>query len=436
VNERNEAAVGERVRHEVDVVVVGGGPSGLAAAIALRKAGVARVEVLEREAAAGGIPRHCAHTGYGVRDLRRVMQGPRYARHYAQAARAAGVGLNTTAMVTGWSADGGLEVSSPGGLRAVHASAVLLATGARERGRAARWVPGDRGEGVYTTGQVQQAVYLHGLRVGSRALVVGAEHVSFSAVTTLRHAGVEVVGLTTELSRHQSYAAFNFATRMLYKTPLLTGTRVVELRGRPRLTHAVLMRVCDGHRLTVPCDTIVFTGDWVPDHELARTAGLHMDPATLGPTVDATGATSEAGIFAAGNLCHPVETADVAALGGRHVGGAIARWLTDRTSQAAGAGVPIEVDESLAWVNPQRIRSTAEFPARGKLILRPRVFATLPRIRVSQGERVLWQRQVPQLIPSRPALLPATWLPRVDPHGPAVRIEVLNSGAPHVHAPQ
>lgn len=145
MNERNEAAVGERVRHEVDVVVVGAGPSGLAAAIALRQAGVARVEVLERESAAGGIPRHCAHTGYGVRDLRRVMSGPRYARHYAQAARAAGVELSTTAMVTGWSADGGLEVSSPAGLRTVHASAVLLATGARERGRAARWVPGDRG---------------------------------------------------------------------------------------------------------------------------------------------------------------------------------------------------------------------------------------------------------------------------------------------------
>ncbi|WP_328787078.1 NAD(P)/FAD-dependent oxidoreductase [Streptomyces sp. NBC_00273] len=425
MNERNEAAVGERVRHEVDVVVVGAGPSGLAAAIALRQAGVARVEVLERESAAGGIPRHCAHTGYGVRDLRRVMSGPRYARHYAQAARAAGVELSTTAMVTGWSADGGLEVSSPAGLRTVHASAVLLATGARERGRAARWVPGDRGEGVYTTGQLQQEVYLRGQQVGSRALVVGAEHVSFSAVTTLRHAGVEVVGLTTELPQHQSYAVFNFATRMLYKTPLLTGTRVVELRGRPRLTHAVLMRLSDGRQLTVPCDTIVFTGDWIPDHELARTAGLQMDPATLGPTIDATGSTSRPGIFAAGNLCHPVETADVAALGGRHVGGVIARWLADRSSQVAGAGVPIEVGEALAWVSPQRIGSTAELPARGRLILRPRVFATLPWIRVNQGERVLWQRQVPKLIPSRPTLLPATWLARVDPHGPAVRIEVL-----------
>ncbi|WP_405435930.1 hypothetical protein OG373_04240 [Streptomyces avidinii] len=121
-----------------------------------------------------------------------------------------------------------------------------------------------------------------------------------------------------------------------------------------------------------------------------------------------------------------METADVAALGGQHDGGVIARWLTGRSSQAAGVGVPIEVGEALAWVSPQRIGgSAAELAARGKLYLHRRVFATLLRIRVSQGERVLRQRQVPKLIPSLPALLSATWLARVDPHGSAVRIEVL-----------
>ena len=210
-------------------------------------------------------------------------------------------------MVTGWSGDGGLLVSSPEGTRTVRASAVLLATGARERGRAARWVPGARGEGVYTTGRLQKAApHLHGRPVGRRALVVGAEHVAFSAMTALRHAGVEVVALGTEPPRHQSYAAFGMAARTVLRTPGLTGTREAGLRGSPRLTHVELERIADGRRSTVACDTVVFTGDWVPDHELARAAGLRMDRGTLGPAVDAAGATKAVGVFAAGNLCHPV----------------------------------------------------------------------------------------------------------------------------------
>ncbi|GII96443.1 oxidoreductase [Sinosporangium siamense] len=411
-----------RTIHDADVVIVGGGPSGLAAAVALRRAGVERVEVLERETDAGGVPRHCAHTGYGMRDLHRVLTGPRYARHYATRAAKAGVVVRTNTMATGWTAGGDLEVTSPAGLRVVRASAVVLATGARERPRAARWVPGDRGQGVYTTGQLQQAVYLHHQAIGRRAVIVGAEHVSFSAIATLRHAGVHVAGLVTDLPRQQSYAAFHWGARLAFG-PVLTGVRVVGVHGKPRVTHIVVERVADGRRRRIPCDTVVFTGDWIPDHELARVRGLDMDRSTLGPIVDTTGLTSVDGVYAAGNLCHPVETADVAALTGRHVGTALARQLRARSAQAAKAGVPIEVDGPLSWVSPQLIRSTADLPARGKLILRPHVFAWLPAVRVVQGDRLLWQGRLSRFIPTRPTLLPTTWLARVDPHGPAVRIE-------------
>lgn len=417
-----------RTRVETDVAIVGAGPAGLAAALALRAAGVGRVTVLDRERDAGGIPRHSHHTGYGLRDLHRVLSGPDYARHYVRRARAAGVELRTGVMVTGWSRDGGLELTGPGGLRVVHASAVLLATGARERPRAARLVPGDRAQGVYTTGELQQAVYVHGRPIGSRALVVGAEHVSFSAMMTLRHAGVTVVALVTEADRHESYAAFHLGARTLFGTRVLTRTTVAGIRGRGRVSEVLLDR--DGRRSVIPCDTVVFTGDWIPDHELARTRGAEFTGWTRAPSVDATGETTVAGVFAAGNLCHPVETADVAALGGRHVGEAVARRLRRSVDEAREAGVRIEVDDALAWAFPDRLRSTADLPPRGRLSLRARISAPLPQITVTQDDRTLWQHRVPRLVAGRTTTLTCSWLPRLDLGGPPVRIRVSGPSAP------
>ena len=155
-------------------VIIGGGPSGLAAAIELRRLGVGPVTVIERERQAGGIPRHSNHTGFGARDLRRVMSGPRYAERYRALAADAGVDVVSETMVTGWDGPRSLWLTGPGGRRRIEPSAVVLATGCRERPRSARLVPGIRGPGVITTGTLQQLVYLKGQRrIGRRAVVVG-----------------------------------------------------------------------------------------------------------------------------------------------------------------------------------------------------------------------------------------------------------------------
>ena len=206
------------------VVVVGAGPAGLAAALELRRRGVADVLVLEREAAPGGIPRHAQHQGFGLRDLRRPLSGPRYARRYAELVAAAGAELRTETMVTGWSPGGPLELTGPRGREQLEPAAVVLATGCRERPRSARLVPGSRPEGVMTTGTLQQLVYLKGLTPGARAVVVGAEHVSFSALLTLAHGGARTVGMVTELPRHQSLALFRAGTALRFRTPLWTRT--------------------------------------------------------------------------------------------------------------------------------------------------------------------------------------------------------------------
>ena len=165
----------------VDVLIIGGGPAGLSCAIELKKLGVGAVRVIEREAQAGGVPRHSNHLGYGIRDLGKFMTGPAYAKTYVAKALKAGVVISTATTATNWTQGTSVETTSQAGIEIIHAQAIVLATGARERARNARMVPGARPAGIYTTGSLQQAVYLRHLEVGAKAVIIGAEHVSFSA---------------------------------------------------------------------------------------------------------------------------------------------------------------------------------------------------------------------------------------------------------------
>lgn len=393
------------------VVIVGGGPSGLTAAAEL--APHARVLVLEREQVAGGIPRHSAHAGYGMRDLHRLLSGPDYARRLVTRALAAGATIDTAATVTGWTAGGELEVTSPQGRRTVTGDAFVLATGARERSRAARLVPGDRAAGVYTTGHLQNLVHLHGGVPGRRAVVVGAELVSWSAVMTLRESGCRTVLMTTSHPRPESYAAFTLAGRTALRVPVAVRSRVVRVIGTPRVQAVEVEDLDTGSRRRVDCDTVVFTGAWIADSELARAAGLDMDRAMSGPLVDTALRTSHPGVFAIGNLVHPVDTADVAALDGRHVAHQVRAWLGG--SRPGPGAVRIVVEKPLRWVSPGLLRPDDPPPPRSRLVLWTDQLIRLPRLRVTQAGRELADVRVPwPASPGRAFRVPSRVLADVD----------------------
>jgi thioredoxin reductase len=383
--------VGGAVNDKVRVAIIGGGPAGLTAAATLAPRVDGPVLVLEREAETGGIPRDSNHLGYGLRDLHRFMSGPEYGRRLTALASAAGARLATEAMATGWAGERTLEVTSPRGRRTVTADAVILATGARERPRSARLIPGDRPDGVYTTGQLQNLVHRHHKTVGSRAVVVGAELVSWSAVLTLREAGCRTVLMTSEFVRPEAYAAFVLPGRCALRVPIRVRSRVVAIHGQDRVTAVDVEDVRTGLRTSIDCDTVITTGDWIPDHELARSAGIVLDPATLGPRVDTALATSQAGVFAVGNLVHPVDTADVAALDGRHVAAAVLAHLAG-TGAPSGPSVEIIADAPLQWVAPQLIH-TGE-PARGKLLTWTTAFRRLPEVTARQDGRIIGSTRV------------------------------------------
>ena len=428
---------------QVDLLIVGGGPAGLAAAIEARGLGVGRVLVVDREKEMGGIPRHSRHLGYGLLDLRRPLTGPQYARRYTRDALAAGAELRVETSVVGWAGARSVSTTGPSGPREIEAGAVILATGCRERPRSARMVPGTRPAGIFTTGSLQQFVHLYGRAVGRRAVVVGAEHVSFSALLTLDHAQARTVALVTDQPHHQTYPLLALVTASRLRVPILAGQRLTGIQGRERVEGVQVTDLATGSSRVIACDTLVFTGDWIPDHELARLAGLEMDPGTNGPSVDPALRTSAPGVFAAGNVLHGAETADVAAAEGRHVAASVRAWLASG-SWPSEARIAVVGEEPISWISPNAVHvAGGALPPSGQFRLRVRRFVEPPRLEVRQAGRTLWRGRptsgmlasvVPmlprallhgRLVPGRPVHLPADWIRRVKRDGGDVRVRVL-----------
>jgi len=403
------------------VLVVGAGPAGLTAARELGLLGIGPVVVAEREVRPGGVPRHCDHNGFGLQDLRRPMSGPAYARLLTRRAEAAGARVLLATTVAEVDRDGGVTLVGPGGVETVRPRAVLLATGARERPRSARLVPGDRPAGIFTTGQLQQWVH-RDLAVGRRAVVVGAEHVAYSAVVTLRHAGVATVAMITDLPRHQTLPAFAAATRFGLRVPLRTSSRVVGLHGHGRLESVDVEDRTTGRVDRLAADTVVFTGDWVPDHDLARRSGVELDPATRGPWTDGAGRTSRPGLLAVGNLVHPGETAGIAALGGREVARRLAAtWFTTDVL-APAAGLAVTVSGALRSVVPVRV-DPADPPDR--LFLRTGAFGPGRLVVARQGGTEVGRHRLRHATPNRSLSVPGAVVARAEPDGGPLALSLV-----------
>jgi len=401
------------------VLIVGGGPAGLTAAANLATQN--RVIVLEREKNAGGIPRHSDHTGYGVRDLHRVMSGPEYARVLVEKAEAAGAEIRTESMMTSWEDDHTVAVTSPSGRYEISAAAIVLATGARERPRSARLVAGDRPAGVFTTGALQNLVHLHHRSPGTRAVVVGSELVSWSAVLTMREAGCETIAMITERDRPESYAAFHHGAKVALSTPVSTHTRVRRILGRERVEGVEVENMITGSVKTLSCDTIVLTGDWIPDNELVRLGGMDFNHGSLGPQVDTTLRTSRRGVFAIGNLVHPVETADVCALDGRHVATSVRDLLNGRAGSSDA--LQITVEPPLRWISPSVVRQGDRAPSRRRLLLWTDEYRPIARLTSSQGGTVVSRITLPwPAAPGRVLRVPWSFLSPIDPNAGPVTV--------------
>ena len=336
-----------------DVAIVGSGPSGLSLATELRRLGVDRVLVLEREADAGGVPRHCGHYPFGVHEHRRLMKGPAYARRHVADAEAAGVEIRRGVAVMAIGAGGRLEISSDKGTGQISARRVALCTGARESSRAQRFIGGARQRGVMTTGALQAFVYLEGVAPFRRPAVLGTELVSFSSLLTCRHAGIRPVAMI-EPNDRITVRAFARALPAALGVPVLLGARVSRILGQDRVEGVEI--VSNGETRAIEADGVICTGQFRPESALLRSGHLAVDPATGGPVVDQYGRASDPAYFCAGNLLRPIETSTWCAREGREAALRIAQDLKhgfDKDPPTAGATPMRAAHRAIRYVLPQ-----------------------------------------------------------------------------------
>jgi len=350
-------------------------------------------------------------------------------------AERADINIQTSTTITGWNNDLASAVSgkshilnftSPNGVGNIEAKAVLLTTGVRERPRSTRLIPGSRPQGIFTTGSLQRFVYEHDLPVGKRAVIIGAERVSLSVVLTLIHAGVRVVNMITDLPHHQLYLPVFLPAKILFadllaRVPILTNKRVTNILGHNRVEGIEITDVDSGKLHMIECDTVVFTGDWVPENELARRGHVGTYKPSLGPQVDAGFRTSKHGVFAAGNLLRGVETADWAAFEGRTAAQSIAHYLENATWN--DSRLEVHVEAPLDWIYPN-VLTPESLPQ--QFWFRAHEFRNYAAVNVRQGQNVLYTWKVRRLLASTSIRLSGDWIERVDFSNGSVTIEVAD----------
>ena len=293
------------------ILIIGGGPAGLAAAIAAHEAGCRDILLLERDEHLGGILQQCIHNGFGLHYFHEELTGPEYAYRFIRRFRELGIPFQCQSMVIGLAPDRTVTcMSREHGLQHCRPDAVVLAMGCRERPRGALGIPGDRPAGVITAGTAQRFINLMGKMPGRRVVILGSGDIGLIMARRLVFSGAEVLAAVEIMPQSAGLQRNVVQCLEDFGIPLLLSHTVTEVRGRERV-EAVTVAQVDGDRHPIPgtervfdCDTLMLSVGLIPENELTRAAGARMDARSGGPVVDDTLQTTVPGVFACGNVLH------------------------------------------------------------------------------------------------------------------------------------
>ena len=344
-----------------DLVVIGGGPGGLAAAIEARNNGVENILVIERDKELGGILQQCIHNGFGLHEFKEELTGPEYAERFIKKLKEKNIEYKLDTMVLEVTPEKIVHaINTVDGYMMIEAKAIVLAMGCRERTRGAISIPGERPAGVFTAGTAQRFINMEGYMVGKKVLILGSGDIGLIMARRMTLEGAEVQAVV-ELMPFSGGLARNIAQCLNdYNIPLYLSHTVVDIKGKERVEGVTIAKV-DENRRPIPgteieyeCDTLLLSVGLIPENDISRKTGIVIDRRTSGPVVNEMMETSIPGIFACGNVVHVHDLVDFVSAEARKAGKAAAKFVKDEVQN--GEYIELKNGFGVTYTVPQKYR--------------------------------------------------------------------------------
>lgn len=382
-----------------DIVIVGGGPAGMAAAVAAKKAGTDKILILERDTRIGGILLQCIHNGFGLHHFGEELTGPEYAGRFSDEVEQLGIEYKTDTMVLDVSADKKVTaINSKDGLMVIDAKAVILCMGCRERTRGALVIPGTRPAGIFTAGSAQRFVNIDGYLPGKKVVILGSGDIGLIMARRMTLEGAEVK-LVCEVMPFSSGLRRNIVQCVEnFNIPLKFSTTVIKIHGKERV-EGVTVAAVDKNRRPIPgteefieCDTLLLSVGLIPENEISTGCGVSIDSMTSGPSVNEKMQTSVEGIFACGNTVHVHDLVDFVTAESIRAGENAAKYVQGKVI-SNGEKVTLKPGNRVRYTVPQHLDST-ESDSNISIMFRPTdVYRNVSIVVYSNNERIKSQRK-------------------------------------------